>query len=529
MNILNSCSRSALLVTLELGLASTTAAGPDFPYAEMPDRLPGLETGVLQPRDTIALRIGTRQPTGVNVTNSATGLQNYDGGATYRGQGRLSFGFSIQVFDDVTERFVFGSQNNLTFVGGEVEAKYALAEGPNFYAAVSGSVGVFRFAQEMTPISEDFTAATLSLPMTYRTGSGLELHGGLGYTWLPDDFGGTPGYGARSFVSLGAGYAFNERWYAYASAKALFREQENGPEGPDRDVLYAAGVRYALTPQTTATLYVSSSQGNTPIADDVGYVATNDDVIIGAEFTITPSRKRFNIARYRPGVAPADPVAQFRDGFTMPGAQTIGSNRVRFSPHVTSEESFGVAMAISPDPDIQFDVVVEDFALNGSNTLINEANENYRAMIGLRWQAMSQDEGAPFSLGFNTLFSRDLDTPTIGVLYAGVTAERAVSETVRLRGNIRGAAVRDTDILAIGTGIDWNLGNDYVAMAEYNYVSEGDDIWAIGARRQLRNDAPAAWEIYATNASGRHGIGTMIASDTYVGFGLHWQLPSSLF
>lgn len=527
MRNLTLCSIGGAFALVGVGIASATA-GPDFPYAESPYQLPGMETGMVQPRETVSLRIGTRQPVDSSAQATSTGLQNYDGGATYRGKGRLSFGFSVSIFDDVTERPVFGSTQNLTFAGAELEAKYALVEGPNLFAAISGAVGQYRFDQQGGP-AEDLTAATLSLPVTYRFDTGLALTGSLGYTHMPDEIGTAKGYGGRGFLSLGAGYAINDRLYVYGNAKQLFRAEDQGPEGTNADTLYAAGVRYALTPQTTASLYFSTSQGNTPITDDLRYVASGDDAIIGAEFTITPSRKRFNIPRYGTRLAAADGVAQFREGLTMPGAQTIGSNSVRFSAYGTNEESGGVAVAISPDPDIQFDVIVENFALTSQNALINETTEDLRAMVGLRWQALSQDEGAPLSLGFNTLFSRDLDKPTIGVLYAGITAERAVSDTVRLRGNIRSAAFTDNTLSALGTGIDMDFGNNFVGMAEYSVVSEGDDIWAIGARRQLRNDAPAAWEIYATNSAGRYGVGTVIAGETQFGIGLSWQTPSSLF
>jgi hypothetical protein len=199
-----------------------------------------------------------------------------------------------------------------------------------------------------------------------------------------------------------------------------------------------------------------------------------------------------------------------------------------------SEGASLLSFMLSPDPDVQIEFNFENFQnLPDDREDLRQPEDDTRYAIGLRWQAMDQSRGAPFDLGLQTLFGRDIEEPTKGVLFNSVTAEYNLGQTT-LRGNIRhatyqGEGLADDSIAGLGLGVDYQVTDTVKALAEVSGTTSDDTIWGLGLRYQPPVAATSI-DAYATNATGLTGIGTLIEADEPTfGIRLNWQVNSRMF
>lgn len=512
--------------TIAALLAGGAAAEPPAePFALTPSNAPGLTTGYLQPQGTNQARIGTRQPT---ESQAGTGTQVYDGGITFRGYWPYQLGFDATVFDDPPNQPINGSTANLTLGSFEIDGKYVLFETPRMGVAIEGSLAYLRYDVEDGE-SEGLVGGTLALPATYRLTDRIFLNGEIGVTALPDEIGDNPGFGTRGFAAIGLGFQPTDRLFLYGSVKALFRNDEAGPEG-DEDTLYTLGARYALTPQLAANAYLTNGYADTPVLDDLGFFLDRDETVFGAALTYVPSGQRFNIPRYGSDVPAVDRELVFGDGITLMGPQTIGSNEMRVELGGGSSGNARLATYISPDPDFQVEAIFEDYALDETSGFRNEEIEDKRYSVGIRYQALSEAEGDPVSLGARVLFGRDFEEPTVGVLFAEGSLRKELGQRVELTLNPKAATYGDEELYAGGLGVGYDVSERLQLIGEAIFGGSDLDepVYAVGLRRSFP-EALSAIDIYATNASGRSGIGSMLAGEPQIGFTLTWQPPFRAF
>ncbi|WP_375262317.1 hypothetical protein [Palleronia sp.] len=502
------------------------AEPPAEPFALIPTDLPGMSTGYLQPEATNEARIGTRQA--LEDDETGTGVQMYDGAVSFRGYWPYQIGISASAFDDpLTEPFE-GNAQNFTLGSIGLDGKFRLHETDRVGVAVEASVAYLKYGFDGTE-KEDLVAATLSLPATYRLSPTVFLNGEIGLTTFPDEAQDLPAPGARSFVAIGAGWQPTDRLTAFGSAKLIARKDDAGPEGDD-NVIYTAGARYALTPQLAATGYVTNGLADTPVLDDLTYFPARDDLVFGAALTYVPSGKRFNIPRYaRTDVAEVDRTIVFGDGVTLMGPETIGSNELRLNLSAGTSGDTRLFAAISPDPDFQVELFFEDYALDEDTGFRDEEAEDVRYGIGVRYQALSEAEGDLASLGARVILGRDIEEPTLGVIFAEAALAKEAMPRLELTANPKVAAYTGEQVYALGLGAEYEISDRLHAVAEASVVSDDyDSIWAVGLRRSFP-EALSAIDIYATNAAGRTGIGSMLAGETQVGASLVWQTPFRAF
>lgn len=509
------------------GIATPAMAAEEFPFSQMPTRLHGLSTGWLQPAATNSAELGTRQ-TGA-PDGGGTGTQVYDGSLGFRGNWPFQLGLSFHVFDDIPNRPVLGSSSKISFGSASVDGKYALYERDRLAVAVKGSLGymIYRNGFDET---DSFVGATLSIPASYRLTPTVAAHGEIGVTILPDRIAGQDGLGNRAFASLGLSWQAHDRVTLYGNAKALLREINTGIEG-DEDRLFTFGARVALTPQVAATAFATNVYSVSPMLDDVAFFPGQADTTFGAALTYVPSNKRFNMARYgTPDVAAADKVLTFGDGITMMGPATIGSNELRASLSYGAADNPGLSFFVSPDPDFQIEVIFEDYALPDGNPFRTEVAEDTRYSVGVRYQAMSEAEGDPVSLGARLALGRDFEKPTAGVAYAEAALRKTLNPGIEVTFAPRIAAEGTSRFYAAGLGLGWTPIQNIQVLGEYS-LTGGDaagDVWAVSLQRSFPNSVSAI-NVFVTNAAGRSGMGSMLSGETQVGLALTWQPPFGLF
>ena len=506
---------------------SGQAEPPVEPFALIPTDLPGMSTGYLQPEATNEARIGTRQALGDDEVG--TGVQTYDGALSFRGYWLYQLGLSISVFDDPLSEPFQGNDRNFTLGSIGLDGKYRLYETDRLGIAVEGSVAHLKYGFDGAEEKEDLVAATLALPATYRLSPTLFVNSEIGLTTFPDEAQDLPAPGTRSFVALGAGWQPTNRITVFGSAKAILREDDDGPEG-DHNLIYTAGARYALTPQVAATGYVANGLADTPVLDDLTYFPSRNELVFGAALTFVPSGKRFNIPRYGDAdVAAVDRTIVFGDGVTLMGPETIGSNELRLNLSAGTSGDSRLFAAVSPDPDFQIEMFLEDYALDEDTDFRTREDEDTRYGFGARYQAFSEAEGDFASLGSRVILGRDIKEPTLGVLFAEAAFAKRLMPRLELTANPKAAIYTDNQIYGLGFGAEYEILDRLHAVAEATAVSDDrDSIWAVGLSHTFP-EALTAIDVYATNAAGRTGIGTMLAGEIQIGASFVWQTPFRAF
>ena len=507
-------------------------ADPNFPFEEFPEHLAGVDTGVLLPPDTFKGYVGSQQ-TAPNTT-AGTGKQTYFGGARWRHGNQPQAAWNIQVFDDPPNTPINGRMTNITYFSFGGDLKFPLTESQTLSAAlrVAAEAGFYRAGgPDNTAKGRQTYGFGVSLPVTWRLTERWALGADAGVTFLPDTQQGETGFGRRLTAGASVIWQPVDRLFLHAGAKGVRRELGlaaiDAPSATDPQMLWSLGGRWALTPQMALDLYATNGFGVSPITDDMLFFADKQNPSFGLVLSYVPSRRDEPIPRYAPFVE--DRVAALRpegfaDGITITSPQTLAPDQLRVRASYTASGNYAVSGYFSTDPDIQYDVTLEQYAIDAATGFRSAAVEDLRYQIGGRWQAMDQRYGHPVSLGFRTLVGRDIRKPTTGVIFGEAMAAREFGDWGQLVLNPRYGATGDGGRYGIGLGASVALGDRNVVMGEYSYTGPAHgDVWAVGVRHELAG-TPLSVEAFATNAAGREGIGSVLArGSTDFGVALHWE------
>ncbi|MEL6550318.1 MAG: hypothetical protein AAFQ54_08750 [Pseudomonadota bacterium] len=488
-------------------------------------KFPGFQLGTVIPEGSFSMRVGST----FSTEGDGTGTQSYSGGLTWRPAGwQATYGFEIQAFDDPPRMPVNGTTGNLTFAGLAFNSSFALREGPIWDAALHGSVGGFRYSQEIIDEDEDFVLARAALPVTYALSDQLTLTGAVSATVGPEEFGTVSGVGQRYAVGLGATFRPTNRLEFYGAAKALFREGDQFDDDGG-DEIYTFGGRYALTADLALDVFATNAFSNTRILSDMVFPGEGGDAVIGVNLDYRPSRQGQSAPRFRHGAGPQPRTLAFGDGFSVLSPETVGTDRLRL---VGGGHSGGQALAgfvISADPHWQYETYFEQYDLEDANPFRAGDDEGVRFLIGGRWQPLSEADGDPLSLGLHTLVGRDTGKPTVGVAYASLLAGRQIAPALYGRVNLATGLFGDDEITGLGSGLTLDLTERMQGIFEYTYVDGADEVISAGARYILPGDGMAI-DVYATNAAGLRGIGGLLAQDDYsVGVSVSFDTDFELF
>jgi len=520
---------SSLAVAMAVG-PFTDAASADPVVERIAPRHANLDTGYLLPAGSLVLEFGSHQT--APDTGAGTGTQLYHGGIDWRGAGPFQFGVDAQVFDDPPISAIRGSTENVTLLGFGANVKYQIRGDARM--SVSALAGLEYFAIEPDATAGDDwvhgAAATLKLPASFRLSPDLHLHLVPGVTIFPDSLEGYEFFGTNAHMGAGLTWQPTPRLQAYGGVTGSFGPGGNtvtANGGIDRTPVWTAGLRYAVTPRVALDAFATNGLGMSPATDLVTLFPGGDEALFGLKLTYAPGAQGSQRQAY--GADPLAPVTPrdrqlARDGFTLSSADTLSPGEARAALGGGTDDNAALALQFSPDHAIQLEALVEDYAEDGSVGPDRNPSEDARYMFGGRLQLLDQNNGDAVSLSARLLAGRDIERPTTGVLFGGLSASREIGAATAVTVNPRFAVFGDEEIGGLGLGLNHVIGRNWQLIGEITPVTGGEDaVWAAGARYAL-DGMPASLDLFATNAIGRHGLGTLVAQDsTRIGLGVSFE------
>ena len=212
-------------------------------------------------------------------------------------------------------------------------------------------------------------------------------------------------------------------------------------------------------------------------------------------------------------VTPLELARQF-DGLTLTSANTLTPRRFLAEAGIGNRDFRDVHLGYSLDQDLQIDAIFSQYPGGGTaGNAISPWSNEWSYMVGGKLRLMDQNYGDLFSLAGQVLAGRDFNKPTKGVLYASLPANMALSDIVSVALEAKLAAYGNERLKGIGGGVTVRPVRDLELIGEVTAVMDGGDpVWAAGARYALPK-TPFSADAYVTNATGLHGVGTMMAQD----------------
>lgn len=527
-----SLARRALttaLSALALSASGQAMAEDRYPFADLPESFVGMMNGNLQPKSTLRPYVGSAQ-TAPSVSGGGTGRQVYFGGWRYRGQGDWQLGWNTSIYDDPPAAAIHGRTENITQLSMGLDFKYQLMQTERLSASVfaGGEFNYYRSGAALAAGDKpQFFSGTLSLPVTYQLSDDLWVSGEVGYTHAGKTVEGETGFGGRAFASVGAAYRLSDRIFTYGSAKVLKRGISNGIDAQDqggKSYLYTLGGQYTLTPQSAINVYVTNAYSPLPVGDDWLFYPDKVNPVFGLLLTYIPSGKGVGetATTFRPATRSEPVEKRFSDGFTITSPHTLASDRFHARLSYGAQGQKELALFHTIDPDFQFELAFEDFALGTGSNFRNETAEDTRFFVGGRWQAMDEAYGHPFSLGFRVFAGRDIKKPTVGVIYAEGSASKRFGDA-EFTVNPRLAAFGKELRAGLGLGVSYDFTDSLTAIAELTPLRGDKPVWAFGIRKSFEQ-APFTLDLYTTNAAGLNGIGSLLSNDKpQIGVSIHWE------
>ena len=524
-------TRSAPLAVGSLFLCCASAVFADQ-AGSAPAHLPGdhigFETGALLPPQTLSFSIGTSE--GEQGLALGTGRQNYGGEFRWRGAAPVEFGFAVQVYDDPPAMPIGGSGANITALSFGPSVKYQYLSEGALSLAVQGAVEVMVFGAEFLDSSDgsarEFPIGSLQFPASYQVQDHLQLHANAGLAAFPDSLNGNSFYG--TFYHGGAGFTWTpaRNLQVYGAAQGVFGPGGNGfaSDGAIRQsTVWALGARYAVSPYASADLYATTGIGFTPATALLADLPSRDAPLYGFRFNYLPTLGPARMSRADTRATTQDAQLQV-DGFGVGSAHTLSPRTFQTTVTLGTDGNRAAHIAAARDPGVQFDAVIEEFADDASVDPAAVPAFEPRLSFGGRLRLLSAKDGAPFTVTARLLAGRDLEAPTVGVFYGGLPITYQPSGRLALHVDPRFAAFGDQRTAGVGVGVSYRMTDALQMLAEVTATDRAQPaIWSIGARYDL-DGLPVSIDAFATNAIGRHGLGTLIAQDDpRFGIGLTWR------
>ena len=511
------------------------AGEKNYPWDQLPGSFIGMQTGKLQPPNTVRIYGGEAQ-TSRKSSGGQTGRQTYVLGVDVRGHNNWQIGATTTLFDDEPAQVVAGSFKSVTQFGAAGKLKYQFFSNGSLHTSLLASAEWSYFSRGAGVRTQSSLAAseksaswmwTVGVPVTLRLTDRAWLNGEVAYTDAPKALLGSRGFGDRVTVSVGAAYQLSERIFSYGSVKYVSRMTATALDAEhagSSDFIYTLGAQYAMTPQAALNLYVTNAFSQSPVGDDLLFYPDKNEPVLGAVLNYVPSGMGVGekAATYWIATRPKYASSRFVDGFTINSPHTLASDRIRTRCTTRSDSNWSCSAYYAPDPDFQFEFSVEDYALREGSNFRSAAIEGTRYLIGGRWQAMDEAYGQPFSLGFGLSGGRDVSDPQLGVLFADANLSKSFSWG-ELGFNGRAAAYGAETVKGFGFSTRYDLSNSLQVFGEVTGVYRDDVVWAGGLRWQPRA-LPISFDIFTSNAAGLSGVGSLLSNDQpALGLSIHFE------
>lgn len=503
------------------------------PLERPPGRLVNVETANQLPDEALQLSVGTHQT--LPDSGPGTGDQVYYGSIDWGATDDLQLSLAYQNFDDSPADPINGASPNITLESVAPSIKYRLLETEDLAVGVQGSVEYFSFASDLFNSDDeggDAVIGSIHVPLTYTASPELQLHLTPGVSFFPDDINGIEFYDTIFSVGTGASWQPSERWLAYGTV--------NLPIGPggntidnDRSIsrqpVWTVGTRYNVTPRTGVDVYATNGFGVTPATGILSFPPDGDNLLVGVQLNYTPDNGLGYGSSYRE--TPSAPLSERDrqlqlDGLTLTTANTLEPGTVAFNTGAGTDGNYSVGLAYSPDEALQIEAILEEFAEDDSVDSADTAGDDLKYMVGARLQLLDQHQGDPVSLAARLLGGRDTASgQQVGTIFVDVPVTFQANSRTALFFNPRLAAFGNQSNVGIGFGVNHEVTRGLQLIGEVTPVFDSDrTVWAVGTRYSLPN-AVASLDLYATNAVGRNGLGTVVGqSDARLGVGFNWKI-----
>lgn len=494
------------------------------PIEMMATNYTNFETGYLLPKGAVYLQFGSDQTSG----GMSTGTQVYEGRADWAITDRFQVSAFGHVFDDPPLCGTAACDENLTFIAGGAGLKYGLVESYGLSVAAFGSVEGILLSGDLyqNDGSKDIDlAGSLQLPVSLTVSDSLRFHLTPGVSFLPERINNVPFYGTVPYLGAGLTWQPITGLQSYATVMLPYGTDGNTISKSGRievEPVWTAGVKMAVTPKAAVDIFATNGWGMTPATSVIALPPdASEDVAYGIRLSYTPfvgtATRDVYFDSYRVDMLSPVTALELKEqigGITLASADTLAPDRFLVEVGVGNRDFSDVHLAFSPDQDLQIDAIFSQYPSGGAvGKTVSPWNDEWSYMLGGKLRMMDQKYGDLFSLSGQVLAGRDFNKPTTGVIYGALPAGLAVSEKASVRLESKFAAYGSERLWAIGGGVSVRPLRDLELIGEVTAVSDdGDTIWAAGARYDLPNTLFSA-DVYATNATGLHGLGTILAQD----------------
>ena len=501
---------SHIATTAFLALFGPLAAQGD------PIRLHGIETAYLLPERTFEFRLGSHQanPPGQKV---GTGLQVYEGGASYRG-GDWQFGVRFSSYDDMPAGPIDGGAfGHLSLIGLGLDVKRQLLSTDNLAWAIAASIEGLSFGSRLPyDDSTDHLSGSIHAPITFRLSPSLQAHLDPSIVKLPNQLKGGDGFGTNAFLGTALSWQAASRVMAYAEVEApLFGRGNTFDTNGDiaKALAWSLGARIRIAPAADLDLYVSNRVAGTPASSGLVLPPMGEVPMFGAQILYQPGRRDSSFKS-----APLEAARPF-DGFLVRSAAVLFPGSLSLESGYGSSGSRLQSITVSMDEGLEFDGLLER-QLNAASDYDTPPGTDPLFMLGGRLQVLYPSLRAPVWGSAGILAGRTLDfetrpwdpgRPTVGFIYGDVSVSRQIEKTLTLTMQARATAWRQEFMAGFGGGVVYRLTDSLDAVAEASVNQIGPLVWASGLRWQVSDRTSAS--IFGTNAIGDHGHGSMMASD----------------
>ncbi len=500
------------------------------PLERPPVRLLQLETANQLIARALQLSFGSHQT--LSDDTPGTGSQLYYGEVDWGVTDDLQVSLSGQVYDDPPVRAINGKFQNITLLSLASSVKYRLLNGEQLALSLQGALEVLSVSSDLFGTrgsGGSNLAGSIHVPLTYTASPDLQFHFTPGVSFLPGQLNDSKFYDTVFTLGTGANWQPSDRWLLYSTLNLPLGPGGNTIEADqtiDRQLVWSVGTRYSVTPRTGVNLYATNGLGATPSTAVLTAAPGGDELLVGVELQYTPDtglgyRDRFD-DEPSPTLSERD-LQLLVNGITLASANTLAPGNIAVTAGAGTQGQFDVGLAYSPDEALQLEANVEDFGLGDRTTAA--ASDSLRYTLGARVQLLDQRRGAPISLSARILGGRDTEADgTTGVLFTDLPMAYEAGERVALLFNPRAAFSSGDTRLGLGFGINYEVVRGLQLMGEVTPVFGGNRmVWGLGSRYSFPN--AVSLDIYATNALGRHGLGTLVSgSEVRLGAGINWVL-----
>ncbi|MGB3496293.1 MAG: hypothetical protein WBA57_26430 [Elainellaceae cyanobacterium] len=503
-------------------------------------RLFNLETANFLEEGALQLRVGAHQTFMGDRPDSGTGDEVYDGSIDYGVFDDLQIGITANFFDDPPNRAVDGELPNVRLFSIAPHVKYQIVDQERLAIALHGAVEFLLIEAEPGLFNDtrddefaSVVAGTLQAPLTFNASPDIQLHFTPGIAFTPGEVNGGDFYGTFFNIGTGISWQPSDRVSLYGTLNAPLGPGGNTVDSDDGDIVrqlvWAVGARYAVTPRVGVDLYGTNAFGTTPTTGLLSFIPDGNQTTVGVALTYTPETGLGYGSSFREGDAPplSDRDTQLLvDGLTLTTANTLQPGMVSVGVGAGFGDRFNVDLAYSPDEDFQIEASLDEFGAEDNVSSDDSGGTDLKYMLGARVRLLDQRRGDPVTLSARLMGGRDTGANNqVGVLFTELPVLYEATEHLALFATPKAAFFADQSRIGLGLGINYALPHGFQLIGEVTPVIDGEPtVWSAGARYH-HPDTNLGVDVYVTNSIGRNGLGSLVGeSGASVGVNLNWLI-----